>query len=68
MTLLQACRSVKDKRLFLVLAERHQRAWLSRLDMAKVDLGTGKRMLVPGGKLHPKYRITLPAGLDDYTR
>lgn len=66
--LLQACESVKVKRLFLALADRHRHAWLAHLDLTKVDLGTGKRMLVRGGKLHPKYLITLPADLDDYAR
>jgi hypothetical protein len=68
MSLLTACESVKVKRLFLALAERHQHQWLTHLDLAKVDLGQGKRMLEPGGKLHPKYLITLPADLDDHTR
>jgi len=68
MSLLMACTSVKVKRLFLALAERHQHQWLAHLDLTKVDLGKGKRMLAPGGKLHPKYLITLPADLDDYAR
>lgn len=68
MSLLMACASVKVKRLFLALAERHQHQWLMHLDLSKVDLGKGKRMLAPGGKLHPKYLITLPADLDDHTR
>lgn len=68
MTLLLTCTSVKVKRLFLALAERHQHAWFNRLDLSKVALGKGKRMLVPGGKLHPKYLITLPADMDDYAR
>lgn len=67
-TLLKDCASVKVKRLFLALAERHQHQWLAHLDLAEVDLGKGKRMLAPGGKLHPKYLITLPADLDDHTR
>lgn len=67
-TLLKACASVKVKRLFLALAERHQHQWLAHLDLVEVDLGKGKRMLAPGGKLHPKYLITLPADLDDHTR
>ncbi len=68
MSLLQACGSVKVKRLFLALAERHQHQWLAHLDLEKVDLGKGKRMLVPGGKLHPKYLITLPVDLGDHAR
>lgn len=68
MRLLTACTSVKVKRLFLALAERHQHPWLARLDLSKVDLGKGKRMLTPGGRLDPKYLITLPLDLDDHAR
>jgi hypothetical protein len=39
-------------------------AWLQKLDRAAVDLGKGKRMLVPGGKLDTKYNITVPENLD----
>ena len=52
--LLAHCGSVKVKRLFLALVERHKHAWFARLDLGKADLGKGKRMLVPGGRLHPK--------------
>lgn len=63
--MLQRCRSVKAKRLFLALAERHQHAWLQRIALAGLDLGSGKRVLVRGGRLHPKYLITLPADLGE---
>ncbi|MGH8680827.1 MAG: type IV toxin-antitoxin system AbiEi family antitoxin domain-containing protein [Burkholderiales bacterium] len=65
--LLEACRSVKVKRLFLALAERRAHAWFKHLDLSAVDLGRGKRALVPGGKLSVKYRITLPRSLDGDT-
>jgi hypothetical protein len=68
MGLLKACTSVKVKRLFLALAERHGHGWFKHLDPAKLDLGSGKRMLVQGGKLHPKYLVTLPADLDAHAR
>jgi len=68
MGLLKACTSVKVKRLFLALAERHGHAWFKHLEPEKLDLGKGKRMLVPGGKLHPKYLVTLPADLDAHAR
>jgi hypothetical protein len=64
-TLLQHCDSVKAKRLFLALADRHKHAWISHLDLHAVDLGRGKRVLVRGGKLNAKYQITLPADLDE---
>ena len=63
-TLLVDCRSVKVKRLFLWFAERHNHAWLQKLDRKPIDLGSGKRMLVRGGKLDPKFNITVPENLD----
>ena len=64
--LLRHCRSVKAKRLFLALAERHRHAWLEHVPLEDVDLGRGKRALVPGGRLHPTYQITLPGDLDEH--
>jgi hypothetical protein len=63
-TLLVDCRSVKVKRLFLWFAERHNHAWLKELDRRDIDLGRGKRMLARGGKLDPKFNITVPENLD----
>jgi hypothetical protein len=62
-TLLEACASVKVKRLFFFFADRHRHVWRSRLDMERVDLGAGKRVLVKGGKLDPTYQITVPSDL-----
>lgn len=64
--MLRHCRSIKAKRLFLALAERHRHAWLLHVPMDGVDLGQGKRALVPGGRLHPTYQITLPRDLDEH--
>ncbi|MFM9850231.1 MAG: type IV toxin-antitoxin system AbiEi family antitoxin domain-containing protein [Hyphomicrobiaceae bacterium] len=62
--LLVDCRSVKAKRLFFFFAERHQHAWLKRIDRKTIDLGKGKRLLVKGGKYDPKHLITVPEDLD----
>jgi hypothetical protein len=62
--LLVDCRSVKVKRLFLWFAERHDHAWLKQLDRNDIDLGHGKRMLVRGGRLDPKFNITVPENID----
>lgn len=62
-TLLESCASVKVKRLFLFFADRHRHAWLSRLDTSRIGLGAGKRVLVKGGKLDPRYNITVPPDL-----
>lgn len=61
--LLVDCRSVKVKRLFFFFADRHQHAWLKHLDKSAINLGSGKRALVPGGRLDPVYNITVPEGL-----
>ena len=61
--LLVECRSVKVKRLFFYFADRHQHAWLKRLDRRAINLGEGKRVLVKGGKLDKTYQITVPEGL-----
>lgn len=61
--LLKECRSVKVKRLFLWYAERHGHAWLKHLDQASIDVGHGKRQLVPAGRFDTHYQITLPAEL-----
>ncbi len=61
--LLRECRSVKVKRLFLWFADRHCHAWLKQLDRDRIDLGSGKRMLVRGGRLDPTYQITVPEDL-----
>ena len=62
--LLLDCRSVKVKRLFFFFADRHQHAWLQRLNKEAIDLGKGKRLLVRGGALNAVYQITVPKDLD----
>ncbi len=58
--LLECCQSIKVKRLFLALAERCEHSWVKRLSLEKVALGKGKRVVVSGGVLDPKYLVTLP--------
>ena len=62
--LLRECRSIKVKRLFLWFADRHRHAWRTQLDRDRIDLGSGKRLLVRGGRLDPTYQITVPEDLD----
>jgi hypothetical protein len=58
--LLGLCRSVKVKRLFLYMADKHGYPWLSKIDRNHIDLGKGKRLVVSGGRLDKKYLITIP--------
>ena len=63
-SLLEQCTNVKCKRLFLWLAERQNYPWFSKLNLNKIDLGSGNRMLVKGGKLNKKYQITVPSSYE----
>ena len=63
MAVLEACRSVKVRRLFFVYADRHEHGWRKHLDVSTIDFGSGPRALAEGGKLHPTYRIYVPETL-----
>ena len=58
--LLAKCRSIKVRRLFMFMAEKHGHPWVSDMDVSRIGLGKGKRMIVPKGRLDRKYRITVP--------
>jgi hypothetical protein len=58
--LLLECKSVKVKRLFMHLAERHNHSWFKKLNLVNVDFGKGKRQIVSNGVLDSKYLITVP--------
>jgi hypothetical protein len=58
--LLEKCRSVKVKRLFMCLAERQKHAWAKRLHLSKVDFGQGKRSLYKEGEYDSKYQLVIP--------
>jgi hypothetical protein len=61
--LIHRCKSVKVRRLALWLGERHHHAWVSKIDRASLDLGSGNRSLAPGGRLIKRYGITVPKHL-----
>lgn len=57
--LLEQCRSVKVKRLFLYMAEKGELPWFDRLNLKRINLGSGKRVIVPNGMYDKKYLITV---------
>jgi hypothetical protein len=57
--LLEECSSVKVKRLFLYIAEKVGYPAFKKLDLSKIDLGKGKRVIIKGGKLYKKYNIVI---------
>jgi hypothetical protein len=62
--LLEKCKSIKVKRLFLYMAEKSNQAWLKYLDRAKINLGSGDRALVKKGVYVKDYSIIVPQELD----
>ncbi|MEE4277429.1 MAG: type IV toxin-antitoxin system AbiEi family antitoxin [Halieaceae bacterium] len=57
--LLESCTSVKIKRVFMHAAERANHSWLKRLDLSKVDFGSGRRTIHAGGRLDKKYDLVV---------
>jgi len=58
--LLELCNSIKVKRLFMFMADKHNHPWMNQLDLSKIDLGSGKRVIIENGTLDKKYNITVP--------
>jgi len=67
-TLLEKCRSVKVKRLFIYLAEKAGHSWLGYLKLDRIGMGRGKRSIARGGVFVEKYQITVPRELEYYER
>lgn len=61
--LLENCQSIKVKRLFLFMAEKADHSWLKYVKTENINLGEGKRSIVPNGVYNAKYQITVPAEL-----
>jgi len=62
--LLEACKSIKVKRLFLYMADKANHDWVRYLNLDNVDLGSGKRSIVADGVYVAKYQITVPKALE----
>lgn len=61
--LLEECRSVKVKRLFLYFAERAGHSWFKYINQNKIEMGSGNRSLTANGVLISKYNLVLPKEL-----
>ncbi|TFY88175.1 hypothetical protein DYL59_16575 [Pseudomonas kairouanensis] len=58
--LLEACNSIRVKRVFLLLARNAGHAWYERIDLSRINLGKGKRQIIRGGRLDKEFLITVP--------
>ncbi len=59
-TLLEKCGSIKAKRLFMYLAEKHNHTWVNKLNLEQIGFGTGTRALCKNGHYNRKYNIIVP--------
>ena len=59
-SLLEYCNSVKVKRLFMYMSDQHNHPWLDNVNISRIDLGRGKRLIVSNGMVDKKYNITVP--------
>lgn len=64
--LLESCTSVKVKRLFLYMAEKSRHRWFAKLDISRINLGSGTRSFEKGGVKNAKYNIVIPKELAEY--
>lgn len=65
--LLRLCPNVKAKRLCGWLLQRHDHAWIKRIEWNTVDLGKGKRSVIKGGRYNDQWQITVPRKMEDQT-
>lgn len=63
--ILEECQSVKVKRVFLYISEKLNLPYFKKLNLEKIDLGSGKRVIVEGGSLDKKYNITVDRTAED---
>ncbi|MDD3021625.1 MAG: type IV toxin-antitoxin system AbiEi family antitoxin [Alphaproteobacteria bacterium] len=64
--LLEACQSVKVKRLFLYMAEKSGHDWFKYLNLEKINMGSGKRSIVKNGVYVSKYQIIISKELESH--
>lgn len=65
-SLLEACTSLKVKRLFLYMTEKAGHSWIKALQLENIHLGTSRLMITPTGKYINKYNMTISKELAEY--
>lgn len=64
--LLENCTSVKVKRMFLYMAQKAKHRWFEKLDLSKIDLGSGPRSFSMNGVTDARFKIVIPKELAEY--
>ena len=60
-SILNRSEAVQANRLFLFLGHYYQHQWYKRLDETQINLGAGKRQIVPHGRYNERFQIMVPA-------
>ena len=63
--LLENCSSIKVKRVFLYMVDKLKLPIMKHLNIRRIKLGRGKRVITKNGKLDKTYNITVPV-YDNY--
>jgi hypothetical protein len=61
--LLEACTSIKVKRLFLYMADKSKHKWFSFINKSKISMGAGDRSISKGGVYVGQFHISIPKEL-----
>ena len=64
--LLENCTSVKVKRMFLYMARKAKHRWFEKIDVSKINLGSGPRSFSTKGVKDSLFNIVIPKELADY--
>lgn len=59
-SILERSRSIKTNRLYLFLSRYYALPFVSRIDESRINMGSGKRQIIPGGRFDQQYQITVP--------
>lgn len=62
--LLEESLYIKAKRLFLYFSDNLHHDWFKEINLSRINLGSGKRQIVPGGKFDAQYLITVPRNFE----
>lgn len=64
--LLENCSSVKVKRMFLYMAMKARHRWFEKLELSRINLGSGIRSYSKGGVKDSMFNIVIPRELAEY--
>jgi len=52
--------TIYENTQYLYLGEKFKHKWVEKIDRSKINLGTGKLMLIKNGTYDTKFKMTIP--------